>query len=134
MTPFRLKIVAPDKIFFDGETEQIIVRTTEGDVGILANHTKYVANLPVGYLKIKQEDGSFKIAAISSGVISVGDNIVTILVTTIEWADEIDIERAKRAEEVAREIIKNKEISKEIDRANLKLKRALNRINVASNK
>jgi F-type H+-transporting ATPase subunit epsilon len=134
MTPFRLKIVAPDKIFFDGETEQIIVRTTEGDVGILANHAKYVANLPVGYLKIKQEDGSFKMAAISSGAISVGDNLVTILVSTIEWADEIDVERAKRAEEVAREIIKNKESSKEIDRANLKLKRALNRINVANNK
>lgn len=132
MTPFRLKIVAPDKIFFDGETEQIIVKTTEGNVGILANHAKYVANLIAGPLKIKQEDGIFRVAAISSGAISVGDNIVTILVNTIEWADEIDIERAKRAEEVAREKIKSSECEKELDVATLKLKRALNRINIAS--
>ena len=84
MTPFRLKIVAPDKIFFDGETEQIIVKTTEGNVGILAHHAKYVANLIAGPLKIKQEDGTFRVAAISSGAISVGDNLVTIIVNTIE--------------------------------------------------
>ena len=132
MTPFRLKIVAPDKMFFDGETEQIIARTTEGDVGILAHHAKYVANLIAGPLKIKQEDGTYRIAAISSGAISVGDNLVTILVNTIEWANEIDIERAKRAEEAARERIRTSDSEKEHDVANLKLKRALNRINIAS--
>ena len=132
MTPFRLKIVSPDKIFFDGETEQIIVRTTEGNVGILAHHAKYVANLPAGPLKVKLEDGTFRIAAISSGALSVGDNLATILVNTIEWADEIDIERAKRAEETAREKLKSSESQKELDIANLKLKRALNRINIAS--
>ena len=132
MTPFRLKIVAPDKMFFDGETEQIIARTTEGNVGILAHHAKYVANLIAGPLKIKQEDGTYRIAAISSGAISVGDNLVTILVNTIEWANEIDIERAKRAEEAARERIRTSDSEKEHDVANLKLKRALNRINIAS--
>ena len=132
MTPFRLKIVAPDKMFFDGETEQIIARTTEGDVGILAHHAKYVANLIAGPLKIKQEDGTYRIAAISSGAISVGDNLVTILVNTIEWANEIDIERAKRAEEAARERIRTSGSEKEHYVANLKLKRALNRINIAS--
>lgn len=132
MTPFRLKIVSPDKIFFDGETEQIIVRTTEGNVGILAHHAKYVANLPAGPLKVKLEDGTFRIAALSSGALSVGDNLATILVNTIEWADEIDIERAKRAEEAAREKLKSSESQKELDIANLKLKRALNRINIAS--
>lgn len=132
MTPFRLKIVAPDKIFFDGETEQIIARTTEGNVGILAHHAKYVANLIAGPLKIKQEDGTYRVAAISSGAISVGDNLVTILVNTIEWANEIDIERAKRAEEAARERIKTSDSEKELDVATLKLKRALNRINIAS--
>ena len=132
MTPFRLKIVAPDKIFFDGETEQIIARTTEGNVGILAHHAKYVANLIAGPLKIKQEDGTYRVAAISSGAISVCDNLVTILVNTIEWANDIDIERAKRAEEAARERIKTSDSEKELDVATLKLKRALNRINIAS--
>lgn len=131
MTPFRLKIVAPDKLFFDGETQQVIARTTEGDVGILANHTKYVANLPAGPLKIKQEDGQYKIAAISSGILSVADNVVSILITTAEWADEIDIERAKRAEEKARQRLNSDLQKKDMDRATLKLQRALNRLSVA---
>ena len=47
-TPFHLTVITPEKIFFDGETTQIIVRTTEGDIGILANHTSLVASLPSG--------------------------------------------------------------------------------------
>ena len=42
MKTYKLKIVTPEKIFFDGETEQITIRTTEGDIGILAGHIKYV--------------------------------------------------------------------------------------------
>lgn len=132
MKPFRLSIVAPDKTFFDGETTQIIVRTTEGDVGILAGHANYVANLPSGPLKVKQEDGTYRLAALSTGMISVIKDEVTVLATAIEWADEIDIDRAKRAEEVARKRIEASQSAQEMDRATLKLKRALNRIGVAS--
>ncbi|HAS79218.1 MAG TPA: F0F1 ATP synthase subunit epsilon, partial [Ruminococcus sp.] len=57
MTPFNLKIITPEKIFFDGKTEQLTVRTTEGDIGILAGHENFVANLPSGAMKIKI-DGS----------------------------------------------------------------------------
>ena len=131
MTPYKLKIVAPDKLFFDGETEQIIVRTTEGNVGILANHTRYVANLPAGPLKIKL-DGNFKTAAISGGVIKVSKNLVTILAISIEWSEDIDVERAKRAEERARETLKAYQSGKEFEKASFQLKRALNRINIAS--
>ncbi len=131
MTPYKLKIVTPDKLFFDGETEQIIVRTTEGNVGILANHTSYVANLPAGALKIKI-DGKFKICALSGGVIKVSKDIVTILAIAVEWEDEIDIERAKIAEEKARTTLKAYQSGKEFDTAQFELKRALNRLNVAS--
>lgn len=131
MTPYRLKIVAPDKLFFDGETEQIIVRTTEGNVGILANHTSYVANLPAGPLQVKI-DGKFKTAALSGGVIKVSKNLVTILAVAVEWSDDIDIERAKRAEEKARETLKAYQSGKEFEKAKFELNRALNRLNVAS--
>lgn len=132
MKPFRLSIVAPDKTFFDGETTQIIVRTTEGDVGILAGHENYVANLPSGPLKIKQEDNTNRLAAIAGGMISVTKDEVTVLATAIEWADEIDVDRAKRAEEIARKRLETSQSSAEMDRATLKLKRALNRIGIAS--
>jgi len=132
MNPFRLKIVAPDKVFFDGDTEQIIVRTTEGNVGILANHAKYVANLPSGALKIKDKDNKFRIAAISTGILNVADNQVTILANAIEWQDEIDVSRAKLAEDSARKKLNSQQSKKEFDMASAELKRALNRISIAN--
>lgn len=135
MTPFSLKVITPEKIFFDGETTQIITRTTEGDIGILANHTSLVADLPSGPLKIRQEDGSWKVAAISTGLLKVGGNKVSILANAVEWADEIDLDWAKRSEEDARQRLAAKQAEKhELDLAELKLQRALNRISVGKNR
>ena len=86
MTPFKLEIYTPDKLFFDGETENLIVRTTVGDKGILARHGDYVAALPIGKLKVKI-DGNFKIAAISEGTIKVSRDKTVILTQSCEWAD-----------------------------------------------
>lgn len=134
MASFSLKVTTPEKIFFDGETTQIIVRTTEGDLGVLANHTSLVADLPSGPLRIRQEDGSWKVAAISTGLMKVGGNKVSILANAVEWADEIDLEWAKRSEEDARSRLTQKASKQELDLAELKLQRALNRISVGSKK
>jgi len=128
--PFKLKIVTPEKVFFDGDTTQIIVRTTEGDLGVLAHHTSLTASLVSGPLKIMQSDGSWKIAALSSGLVKIGSNSVSVLVNAIEWADEIDLDWAKRSEEDARQRLTQKTDQHELDLAELKLKRAVNRINV----
>ena len=61
-SPFELKIITPEKTFFSGETTQITVRTSGGDIGILAHHTSLVAALPAGPLKVRQEDGTFRAA------------------------------------------------------------------------
>ena len=131
---FSLSIVTPEKVFFDGETAQIIVRTTEGDIGVLANHTSLVAGLPSGPLKVRMEDGSWRTAAISTGLLKVGGNKVSILANAVEWADEIDLDWAKRSEEDARRRLKEKNDEQELLLAELKLKRALNRISVSSMK
>lgn len=131
MTPFNLKIITPEKIFFDGKTEQLTVRTTEGDIGILAGHENFVANLPSGAMKIKI-DGSFKVAAVSNGVIKVSKDQTTIIASAVEWADEIDIEWAKRSEKEAREHMQQHKGDMEFQYAELKLKRALNRISISS--
>ncbi len=131
-TPFTLSVVTPEKVFFDGETTQIIVRTSNGDIGILAGHTSLVASLPSGPLKVKTEDGTWKIAAISTGVLKVGKNKVSILANAAEWADEIDLDWAKRSEEDARSRLKQYEAGREHDIAEIKLQRAINRISVKS--
>ena len=130
MTPFKLQIITPEKKVFDGETEQIIVRTTVGDVGILNGHEPYCAALGIGQMRI-MINGEFRRAATSGGIIKVSKEATTILVQTCEWADEIDVERAKRAKALAEEQIKAHASQKEFDRAEQKLRRALNRLVVA---
>ena len=80
---FRLKVITPQKLFFDDETENVIVRTTVGDVGILAKHIDYVAVLPAGPLKVKMKDGNFRVAAVSSGTLKVSKEGVVILATAV---------------------------------------------------
>ena len=129
MKSYKLKIVTPEKIFFDGETEQIKIRTTEGDVGILANHIRYVCNIVAGPLKVKDSNGERE-AALSEGILKVSDKGVTVLASTAEWSDEIDLERAEKAKQKAENILSDKSRIDEFERAEIKLKRALARLSV----
>jgi len=134
MSSFRLQIITPEKIFFEGNVQRVIVRTTEGDVGILAKHEKYVAALPSGPIKVTMEDGTERIAALSGGAVKVSPAGTAILANAVEWAEDIDIDWAKRSEEDA---LRRKERSKnahDMERAELKLQRALNRLRVSSMK
>ncbi len=130
MTPFKLKIITPEKTVFDGETEQIIVRTTVGDVGILNGHEPYCAALGIGQMRI-MINGDFRRAATSGGIIKVSKEMTTILVQTCEWSDEIDVDRANAAKAAAEERIKAAKSDKELLLADAKLKRALNRIDTS---
>ena len=131
MTPFRLQIITPEKTFFDGETEQIIARTTVGDVGILNGHEPYCAALGIGQMRV-MIDGQFKRAATSGGIIKVSKEKTVILVQSCEWADEIDIDRAEHAKQVAEDSIKAAQSDNDLQLAEAKLKRALNRIDAAN--
>ena len=130
MTPFKLQIITPEKTLFDGETEQVIVRTTVGDVGILKGHEPYCAALGTGQMRI-MIDGEFRRAATSGGIIKVTKDETTILVQTCEWADEIDIARAEAAKDEAEKRKKAAKSDAELMLAEAKLARALNRIDTA---
>ena len=134
MTPFKLQILTPDKLFFDGETDNVIVRTTVGDKGILARHEEYVAALPIGKLKVRI-NGNFRTAAVSEGTVKVSKDKTVILVQSCEWADEIDLERANAAKQRAEDRMKQlKQEDKEYLIAEYKLKRAINRIETGNTK
>lgn len=132
MNVFPLQIITPDKVFFEGAVQRLIVRTTEGDVGILAKHEKYVAALPSGPVKLLLEDGSERIAALSGGALKVSPDRTAILANAVEWAEDIDVEWAKRSEEDARRRKEQSKTQHEQDVAEAKLKRALNRLRVSS--
>ncbi len=135
MTLFRLKILTPERVLFDGEVQSVIVRTTVGDKGILAHHEPYVAALGIGQAKVKNGDGAERIGAVSSGIIEVTEEKTTILAQSFEWADEIDVERAQKARELAEENIRRwKDDQRKLDISEYKLKRAINRISTATRK
>ena len=134
MTSFPLKIVTPDGLIFDGSAEQIIVRTTSGDVAILARHINYVAPLGMGRAVIIS-GGNRRTAACIGGMLSVVDGAVTLVPTTFEWSDKIDVERANAAYDKADRMLKNPDASQnDLKRAEAKLRRALVRKSVASTK
>ena len=134
MTAFPLKIVTPDGIRFDGAAEELVVRTTTGDTGILAGHINYVAPLGMGEATVVV-DGKKRRGACIGGMVSVVDGKVTLLPTTFEWADQIDLERAKASEQRAQSVLENKSVSDtEIVMAKARLKRALIRKSVAQRK
>lgn len=131
MKQFKLQIIAADGIFLDDMVESVIVRTTVGDKGILAGHEPYVAALTIGKVKVKM-NGTDRYAAISAGVIKVSKDKTTILAQSVEWADKIDVSRAEAAKKKAEEkLAQTEKGQREFDIAEFKLKRALNRIDVA---
>ena len=132
MTSFPLKIITPDGVQFEGEAQELIVRTTSGDTGIMAGHTNYVSPLGMGQATIVT-DGQKRDAACIGGMVSVVNGQVTLLPTTFEWADKIDLDRAKASEDRAKSVLSDKgSSSSDILLAQARLKRALVRKSVAS--
>ena len=134
MNQFPLRIVTPDGLLYDGNAEEVIVRTTTGDLGILAGHMNCVAPLGMGRSTIII-DGKKRYGACIGGMITMMDGKATLLATTFEWADQIDVKRADRSEERARAVLAdNKSTDTEIRLAQARLKRALIRKSVADGK
>ena len=132
MTTFSLKIITPEKIFYDGEIVQIGLTTKEGNIGIMAGHVPYVANLVPS--SIKEKDGEeFRVAAVAGGMVKMSGNEAVVVTSAVEWAEDIDVMRAKAAKAKAEKLIQLHQSDKEFERAEQKLKRALNRLTVSGN-
>ena len=134
MTPFALKIVTPDGVRFDGQAEELIVRTTTGDMGILAKHINCVSPLGMGRATVVI-DGERRYAACIGGMVSVVDGAVSLVPTTFEWAEEIDVSRAERSMERAQTVLDNKaSADTDLVMAKARLRRALIRKDVGTSK
>lgn len=132
MTAFHLKIVTPDGLFFDGDAFPLTVRTVAGDVGILAGHLDLVTALGMGRATVVTDQGT-RYAACIGGMLSVEKELVTLVATTFEWAEDIDTARAQASYERAQKVLHSKNASQvELKLAEARLKRALVRRGVAA--
>ena len=122
----HLQVVTPDGLAFEGEAEKLSVRTQDGIIGILPRHIDYVAPLGMGEAVITESEGRERRAACIGGMVAVHSGKVRLVATTFEWAEDIDMERAKTAEQKARDIIARNDLNeRDLKLAEAKLHRAL---------
>ena len=125
---FHLKITSPDRIFFDGEVTMVEINTTEGQIGVLANHIPLTSVLAPGVCYLHVPDGDPKVCAIHGGFFEILQDSMTRLAEVCEWPDEIDTKRAEAAKERAERHLTEKSAGTDMARAMLALKRSAARI------
>ena len=124
---FKVKIISPTRVFYDGEVNSLELNTTEGEAGIYANHIPMTLLLAPGILTLHEESG-MKNAAVHSGFIEILGDHVTILAESAEWPDEIDIHRAEEAKVRAERRLHGEGANQDMARAEMALKRSLVRL------
>lgn len=131
---FKIEVITPERLFYEGEVEMVIVRTTIGYEGFMANHAWACKLLGTGIMRLKEAGGKdFKHASITGGFIDVKDR-VTIFTDAAEWPDEIDLARAEEKLEEARTVASSDCGERELQIAKLSIEKALNRVKLKSGK
>ena len=126
---FRLKIIAPERIFFDEDVDFVEYTTSEGNVGVYGDHIPMTQIIAPGVLRIYQNN-EIKEAALLSGFVQILENNITMLTESVEWPDEIDINRAEEARIRAERRLKGQGgAAYDMSRAEMALKRYLVRLN-----
>ena len=98
----KLEVITPERSFYTGDVTFVELNTTEGEVGIYARHIPMTMIIAPGVLTITEEDGAKKKAALLKGFVEVTETTMSILAEVAEWPEDINVERAKKAEERAR--------------------------------
>lgn len=124
---FKLKIISPDRIFYEDDVTMVELTTSEGEIGVYAGHIPLTAALVPSVVRIHKED-EIKKAALHSGFIEIMQDSVTILAEVVEWPEEIDVNRANEARIRAERRLASNDSNINIMRAELALKRSLARL------
>ncbi len=126
---FLLRIITPDRVFYENQVEMVEFNTTEGEIGVLPGHIPLTVIIKPGILNITEGEED-KEAALHAGFAEILPDRVTILAEIIEWPDEIDEERAVAARNRAEERLRSRTPETDIARAETALQRAMARIQV----
>ncbi len=128
MNTFKLKIIACDRVFYEGECEMLVFSGSDGKMGIMANHESMTTTVEIGELRYKTPDGEEHVAITSDGIIKCNHNHVDVLVYSCEKPEEIDEFRAKEAKERAMEQLSHEQSIMEYHISTASLARAMARL------
>lgn len=127
---FKIEIITPDRIFYEGEAEFVEFTTAAGEIGVYANHIPMTTVLAPGVVTIHSGEEE-TVAAVHAGFAEILGDKVTLLAEIAEWPDEIDVTRAEAAKDRAEDRIASHAADIDIRRAEFALRKALTRIDVA---
>ncbi len=130
-TTYHLKIVTPERTVYDAPVTFIIVRSTEGEIGILAHHMQIITPLVPHIITVYPETGKTEQFTIGGGFLEVGDETTVVLADSAERASEIDVARAQLARQRAVETIGQAKPDVDLIRAKRALERAENRLKLS---
>lgn len=131
MSTFSLKIIASDKVFYNGRAEMVTVPALDGEKCLLAHHENIVIATDVGALRFRTEDGTVCEAIVGKGFAEAMNNRVTVLVDTAERPEDIDAKRAEEALERAKEQLRQKQSIQEYYHSQASMARAMTRLKLS---
>jgi len=129
---FQISIVTPEKIFYEGEIISLMAPGIEGYLGVLTGHAPLITAVTPGKVKIKDKSQQELLMAVSHGFLEVSQNVATLLVDSVEYASDIDAERAREALGRAKKRLADAAGQIDLPRARRSLERAKNRLRISS--
>ena len=134
MDTFGLKIIASDKVFYEGRCRKLTIPAPDGEIGILPNHENMVIAIAVGIAYMEAEEGKRQDIALGQGFAEIVNNRVTLIVDTAENPEDIDVRHAEEQRERAQEQMRQKQSIQEYYHTQASLARAMNRLKLAQDK
>lgn len=129
MKDFHLEILTPERQFFSGGVEELIVETPDGRRGILASHTPMIISIAVGEIRIKQ-NGKFKTCFSAEGFLEIRPDKMLLMAQVVEWPEEINVRRAQEAKRQAEEQMRQRQSLQEYHSTMSSLARAMARLKI----
>jgi F-type H+-transporting ATPase subunit epsilon len=131
MNKLHLEVVTPARVVLEKDVDIVVAPGSEGEFGVLPGHVSFLTGIVPGELRYTAESEK-EALAVTTGFAEVFKNKVSILVDAAERAGEIDVERARKAMERAKERLAHDRSEKDIDfsRAEAALRRAMARLKV----
>ena len=129
---FELKIVTPEGPAFTGQVQSLRLPGVDGDFGILGRHAPLLSALQAGVVEVVDGSGQKNVYAVGDGFVEVGGGHVSLLTDFVNLAGEVDVERAEKARERAKERLRQTGTELDLPRAEAALGRAIARLSARS--